>query len=158
MSLPSIKFSLRTKSAGSSPGLLRQLNVAAVLRVIRDGGAVTRPEIARHTGLSKPTVKFVVEALLADGYIREAVPDGDAQPRRPGPRANVLSFRSDLGHILGLDIGAKKILALVTDLEGRIIASERQHCSDARDVEAVLAATIQVAAKRSTGLASQPTS
>jgi predicted NBD/HSP70 family sugar kinase len=145
MSVPIVKASLPTKSVGGSPHLLRQLNAAAVLRVIRDGGPVTRPEIARHTGLSKPTVKFVVEALLADGYIRESAPDNDAHPRRPGPRAKVLRFRSDLGHVLGLDIGANKILALVTDLEGRIIASERRHCLDARDVEAVLAATCQIA-------------
>src|ERR1039458_2945164 len=140
-----VKASLATKSVRGSPRLLRQLNAAAVLRVIRDGGSVTRPEIARHTGLSKPTVKFVVEALIADGYIRESAPDNDAHRRRPGPRAKVLSFRPDLGHVLGLDIGANKILALVTDLDGRIIASERRGCSDARDVEAVLAAASQVA-------------
>lgn len=141
----SVKAPPSAKGLGSSPSLLRQLNTAAVLRAIRDGGSVTRPEVGRRTGLSKPTVKYVVEALLADGYILESLPDVDARPRRSGPRANVLSFRSDIGHVLGLDIGANKIIALVTDLAGRIIASERQHCSDARDGEVVLAAASEVA-------------
>ncbi len=55
-------------------------------------------------------MKLVVGALLAAGYIRESDPRDNSGPRRPGPRAKVLSFRSEFGHVLGLDIGANKIL------------------------------------------------
>src|ERR1043166_9072776 len=111
-----------------SPRLLRRLNSAAVLHAIRADGPVSRSELARATGLSKPTVNEVVEFLLGAGYVSESLPlpDGDNHPRRPGRRARLLRFRSELGYVLGTDIGANKVLALVTDLDGRVLGSERQ--------------------------------
>jgi predicted NBD/HSP70 family sugar kinase len=109
-----------------SPGLLRRLNSTAVLRAIRTGGPISRTELARVTGLSKPTVNDVTESLLGTGYVSESLPDGDLPPRRRGPKARMLRFQSDLGYVIGIDIGANKILAIVTDLDGHVIASERQ--------------------------------
>jgi predicted NBD/HSP70 family sugar kinase len=109
-----------------SPALLRRLNSALVLRTIRSHGPVSRPELARATGLSKPTVNEVVDRLVEAGYVVEAVAEPDGRPRRPGPRARLLSFRADLGHVLGLDIGATKVLATVADLNGTVLAQERR--------------------------------
>jgi hypothetical protein len=52
-----------TLSSGS-PQLMRRLNSALVLRTIREAGLVSRAEIRRRTGLSKPTVGEVVDFLL----------------------------------------------------------------------------------------------
>lgn len=117
---------MATRLTPGSPPLLRRLNSALVLDTIRANGPIARADIARATGLSKPTVNEVVELLLSDGYVQERVAEGELRPRRPGPRARLLSFRADLGHVLGLDIGANKILALVADLSGRVVASERR--------------------------------
>jgi glucokinase len=110
-----------------SPSLLRRLNSTAILRAIRTDGPLSRTELARITGLSKPTVKDVVESLLDTGYVLESVPAGP--PRRPGPRARLLRFQSNLGYVLGIDIGANKTLAIVTDLDGRVLATERRRTS-----------------------------
>src|SRR5713226_970211 len=112
-----------------SPRLLRRLNSAAVLQAIRDRGPISRTELAHATGLSKPTVNEVVELLLEARYVAESVGDGDGRPRRPGRRARLLTFRADLGHVLGIDIGANKILVLVGDLNGQVLASERRRTS-----------------------------
>ena len=65
---------------------------------IRADGPVSRAELARATGLSKPTVNGAVELLLESGYLTEAragldvgrgVPGGApvcSLSRRPGPR------------------------------------------------------------------------
>src|SRR6185503_2109320 len=95
-------------------------------RAIRTGGSVSRAELSRLTGLSKPTVNGAVELLLESGYLTERLADAGASTRRPGPRARLLSFRGDLGHVLGIDIGANKILVLLADLSGEIVASERR--------------------------------
>jgi predicted NBD/HSP70 family sugar kinase len=121
--------------------MLRRMNSALILDVIRSQGPLSRTEIARATGLSKPTVNDVVGLLLDATYVRESVAiDGDGdRPRRPGPRARLLTFRADLGHVLGLDIGADKAVAAVADLSGRILATERRRVSEkARAGEAVL--------------------
>jgi predicted NBD/HSP70 family sugar kinase len=120
-----------------SPQLMRRLNAALVLRAIRDDGPATRATLQRTTGLSKPTVREVVEFLIKTGYVSESPADGAA--RGPGPRARLLSFRADLGYVLGVDIGANKILALVADLNGRIVGSDRRQTDGSKGADVVLA-------------------
>ena len=81
------------------------------------------------TGLSKPTVNGAVEILLESGYLTECVSDLDAGTRRPGPRARLLSFRGDLGHVLGIDIGANKVLVVAADLAGEVLGVVRRRTS-----------------------------
>ncbi|MFN0153225.1 MAG: ROK family transcriptional regulator [Gaiella sp.] len=109
-----------------SPRLLRRLNAAAVLQAIRAGGPISRAELARTTGLSKPTVNSAVELLLEAGYLTERLAGVGADTRRPGPRARLLTFRSDLGHVVGIDIGANKVLVVIVDLAGEVLASVRR--------------------------------
>ena len=108
-----------------SPGLLRRLNSAAVLHAVREDGPVSRADLARATGLSKPTVNAAVELLLEQGYVNER-DDELVSPPRPGRRPRLLRFASGLGHVLGVDIGANKVLVLVADLGGQVLATERR--------------------------------
>lgn len=121
-----------------SPQLMRQLNLQAVLRVVRESGAISRTEISRRTGLSKPTVREVVEALLAAGYV---VASGKSDRARPGPRAELVSFRADAGHVLGVDIGANKVLVVLADLAGEVVAKRRSPVDPDEGVVALLSAT-----------------
>jgi predicted NBD/HSP70 family sugar kinase len=112
---------------GASPSLLRRLNSTLILETIRSDGPISRASLARATGLSKPTVNQVAELLLEQGFVEETAEDGAGTgPRRPGPRARLLRFRADLGHVLGIDVGADHALALVADLSGRIVATGRR--------------------------------
>src|SRR5579884_587368 len=108
---------MATQLPAGSPQLLRRLNSAHVLRAIRAHGPISRTDLARATGLSKPTINEVVEPLLAGGTIVETAAAVEARPARPGRRARLLRFRADGGHVLGLDVGATSLLALVADLE-----------------------------------------
>src|SRR5262245_24591422 len=96
-----------------SPGLLRRLNSAAVLHSVRTDGPLSRADIARSTGISKPTVAAAVEVLLEQGYLTEDPELG--QPARPGRRPRLLRFASRIGHVLGIDIGANKVLVFASD-------------------------------------------
>src|SRR3954468_2263979 len=120
-----------------SPGLLRRLNSAAVLHAVRADGPVSRSDLARATGLSKPTVNAAVELLLEQGYVSD---DGEAASGRPGRRPLLLRFASGLGHVLGIDIGANKVLVLVADLAGEVLAVERRQTGTRReDADSLLA-------------------
>jgi predicted NBD/HSP70 family sugar kinase len=130
---------MRPHAPAGSPGLLRRINSTLILDTIRSDGPISRAALARATGLSKPTVNQVVELLLEQGLVDEAAEGADA-PRRPGPRARQLRFRADIGHVLGLDVGADKTLALVADLSGRIMASARREESGRAGRAAVLRA------------------
>lgn len=113
-----------------SPSVLRRLNVAHVLRTIRSQGPMSRGAVVASSGLSKPTVNEVVERLLADGLITEALDDGEQFPRRPGPKARLLQFNARRGYVVGVDIGAAKLLALLSDLDGNILATVRHPTPD----------------------------
>ena len=108
---------------------------------IRANGPVSRADLARTTGLSKPTVNGAVELLLTQGYLTEAPAEADHHPRRPGRRGRLLRFNSWIGHVLGIDIGANKVLAFVADLAGDVVAVERRRtgAAERRDADALLA-------------------
>ncbi len=107
-----------------SPGAVRRINRARVLEVIRLEGPLTRPEVVQRTGLSKVTVREVCDGLLVEGLVEERPPDVERR-RGPGRPASQLAFRADLGHVLGIDVGADKVLVLLADLGGRVVASHR---------------------------------
>jgi predicted NBD/HSP70 family sugar kinase len=137
------------------------MNAALLLRTIAEHDGLTRADLARVTGLSKPTVNEVVETLLASGYVHELPDDHDgAAKRRPGRPGRRISFRADLAHVVGVDVGANKILALVADLNGTVLASERRRTRavhDAADlldeVRAVIAAVLEAAGPMTGALA-----
>jgi glucokinase len=117
---------MRTNIAAASPSIMRQVNLSVVFGAIRRVGPISRPQLARETGLSMPTVKQVVELLLAKGYVHETDAIADSKgPKRPGPRAKSLSFQATLGYVLGIDTGADNTVAKVADLSGRILATTR---------------------------------
>ena len=118
-----------------SPALLRRLNSAAILHAVREDGPVSRSDIARATGLSKPTVNAAVELLLEQGYVHED--DEPAGGGRPGRRPRLLRFAGEIGHVLGIDIGANKVLAIVADLAGQVLVSERRKSDPRRLLEQV---------------------
>ncbi len=120
-----------------SPSVLRHLNRNHVLRVVRESGPLSRNELARRTGLSRPTINEVVGELLEEGIAAERI--DDTQPSRPGPRAKLVSFRADTGYVLGIDIGGTKTVVHLADRSGTILATRRATTADADTRAAVLA-------------------
>jgi predicted NBD/HSP70 family sugar kinase len=116
--------------SGGDPSLLRRINSAVVLRALRGAGEptpLTLTDLVRRTGLSRPTVEGVVEGLTVAGLVAEAAPGlSDARRGRPARR---FVFRAEAGHLLGMEIGAHRVSAVLADLSGRQVGTL------ARDVE-----------------------
>src|SRR6476469_809029 len=90
----------------------------SILKLIRDGTAVTRASLAQRTGLSRSTVAQRVDALLAAGLIHEA---GDTESTG-GRRPTRLAFNHRAGVILAADLGATHSRLAVSDLAGAPVA------------------------------------
>jgi len=120
-----LEFRRGQRPRTGSPSLLRQINLAAVLSTIRASGPLSRRDVARATGLSRPTVDEVLTDLLESGYVEEAIADDEQARHRPGPKARIINFRANQGHVAGIDIGANKILVLIADLNGATVGSAR---------------------------------
>jgi predicted NBD/HSP70 family sugar kinase len=90
----------------------------AVLKLIREGEAVTRADLARHTGLARSTVAQRVDALLAHKLVIEAGGSESTGGRPP----TVLAFNHEVGVVLAADLGATHSRLGVSDLSGTPLA------------------------------------
>lgn len=97
---------------------MRVLNQRAVLDRLRRLGAATRPQIAKDTGLSKPTVGQALVDLERHDLVR---PIGRTTAG-PGRSAVVYEPNPTAGYVLGIDIGRERIRAAVADLGGSVVA------------------------------------
>jgi predicted NBD/HSP70 family sugar kinase len=102
------------------PALLRALNERTVLDAVRASGPVSRAEVARQTGISRPTVSLVLRSLLEDGLVRET----DRDPERPHYGATYYEADPEAAVILGVDFGARAVRTAICDLNGDVRARE----------------------------------
>jgi N-acetylglucosamine repressor len=118
------------------PALLRQLNERQVLEALQARGPLSRAEIARHTGISGPTVTRAVAALLGDGLLEE----GDLQQAGPGRPGRVLRLANQTASVLGAVVGAKTCELVPAGLDGRVAEDRvRQFPTPARYADLVRA-------------------
>lgn len=102
------------------PALLRALNERTVLDAVRTSGPISRAEVARQTGISRPTVSLVLRSLLEDGLVRETGHD----PDRPHYGATYYEADPEAAVVLGVDFGARSVRAAICDLNGDVRARE----------------------------------
>ena len=126
-------------SPRGGPPLLRQINSALVLGVLRASGPLSLSALAAQTGLSRPTIGQVVDQLHAAGLLADAEPDG-AGLARSGRPARLVRFRAEAGYVLGIDIGRHKVGVMVADLAGHIVARHRRAISGASSSTDILGA------------------
>jgi predicted NBD/HSP70 family sugar kinase len=109
-----------TTSSRATPTLLRDLNERTVLETIRAGSPISRAEISRRSGISKPTVSLALESLLQADLVRETTnrPDG------PGYGAVYFEPVAEAAVVLGLDLGARFVRGAVCDLAGEVRARQ----------------------------------
>src|SRR6188472_4387692 len=89
-----------------------------VLRLIREGQAVTRADLARRTGLARSTVAQRVDTLIAHRLVYEAGGRASTGGRPP----TVLAFNEGAGVVLAADLGATHSRLVVSDLAGAPLA------------------------------------
>ncbi len=100
------------------PEDLRAYHRGLLLRLLTEEGPLTRRDLARHSGLSIPTVASIISHLLAAGEVGESVPvsAGAVAPR--GPRAALVTVARHAHVVLGVDLCANRIRAGLCDLCG----------------------------------------
>src|SRR5438046_2026600 len=80
----------------ATPPLLKDLNERTVLEAIRTAAPISRAEISRLVGISKPTVSQALVSLLGAGLVRETA------------------------LVLGIDLGARFVRGALCDLRGAV--------------------------------------
>lgn len=107
-----------TVDTPGSQSALREANQRRVIHAVRSAGALTQAEIARTTGLSAATVSNIVRELRSDGTLM-VTPTSSG-----GRRAQSVSLARATGLIVGVDIGATRLRALLCGHDHAVLAEE----------------------------------
>src|SRR5580698_9731477 len=132
-------------SSGPQPGaarpqLIRAMNEQLLLSQIRQLGVCSRADLARLSGLSKPTVSLALANVERSGLVREA----GQRTGVPGRSAVLYEIRPDAGYVLGLDIGRQYLRGALADLTGTVIGRTSRRTSSS-SVSASVAELISLA-------------
>lgn len=95
--------------------LLRLLNARTVFEVVRREKAISRVQLARATGMAKPTVSNVLQDLQTIGLVRET--PGDERLR--GVTFELVPASA---LVFGLDVGGRYLRAGLDGLDGEVLA------------------------------------
>src|SRR4051794_7158028 len=100
------------------PRLLRAINERTLLDRLTRSGPASRAQLARETGLSKPTLSLALGNLERAGLVREL---GHISPAR-GRTAVLYGPDPTAAYVLGIDIGRAWLRLAAADLGGQIVA------------------------------------
>lgn len=108
--------------------LMKQLNVSAVLKVIKDNGSLSRAEIAKLTGLTPASVTNITKFLIEDNFLIESK-IGESSGGRP---PIILEFNPDARYVIGVGIGVGVIDVVITNLSASIIIKREMRIEEER--------------------------
>jgi predicted NBD/HSP70 family sugar kinase len=120
----------------ATPAMLRALNERTVLEAIRADAPISRAEISRRVGISKPTVSLALRSLVEARLVREV--NGAGQRGRYG--ATLFESVPEARLVLGLDMGARFLRGAICDLHGSVRARQDAETSGADALELLDAA------------------
>jgi predicted NBD/HSP70 family sugar kinase len=98
------------------PQLIRALNEQLLLGHIRQLGPCSPADLARISGLSKPTVSLALGNVERSGLVRAA----GQRTGVPGRPATLYEIRPEAGFVLGLDVGHQYLRGALADMTGEI--------------------------------------
>ncbi len=114
---------LRHDYQPGTPSMLRAINERTLLEYLRSHKPTSRAQLARATGLSKPTVSQALASLEDAGIVRAV---GESISSKGGRVAILYEPNPDAGYVIGVDVGRGWVRAAVADLAGQIIARSDQ--------------------------------
>ncbi|KQO47843.1 MULTISPECIES: ROK family transcriptional regulator [unclassified Frigoribacterium] len=98
---------------------VRAHNRSLVLEALYRDGSMSRADLARRSGLTRPTVSALVAELIDVGIARELGVRDDARVGKP---ATLVGIESDAFHIVTVDLSsADRFVGAVVDLRGGVV-------------------------------------
>lgn len=97
------------------PAHLRHTNALTILKLLREAGSCSRADLVRASGLSAPTITNVVNDLIAAKLVS---PQGEGESSGGRP-PDMLAFNAKRGCLMGVQLTARHLVFLMTDLMGK---------------------------------------
>jgi predicted NBD/HSP70 family sugar kinase len=99
--------------------MVREVNRALILDLLRRNDVISRVQIAKTLRLSKFTVSAIVNELIEQEFVIESG-KGDA-PKKGGPKPILLSLNTSGAFVVGVDIEIKHTIVAIGNLKGELL-------------------------------------
>jgi glucokinase-like ROK family protein len=119
---------------------IKRRNVVSILKALFKTPLVSRAELARRTDMTSATVSSLV-ARLVDLGLLESVGEGESTG---GRKPVLVRFRPDAFYLAGVDVGLAKVIVVVTNLHGSVVARRRIELSSQESKESMVGAISDV--------------
>lgn len=106
----------RTVAVGTT--FMLEVNASAILTHLRSAGRASVSALAKQAGLSRQAVSRSLAVLESMGLVEISAPDRAATPTGRPPQ--MVRFRAEAGHVLGVDMQPGHARIVVADLAGDI--------------------------------------
>jgi N-acetylglucosamine repressor len=120
---------------------LAKINERHVLRVIRELGPASRAEIARHSGLSAPTVSKAAASLQKARLLEEVEGSGPVI----GRPAMKLRLATETAQVLGIVIDVNRCSVVASGLDGEICERRTHRVETVANYQELIDALVQQA-------------
>lgn len=133
--------------AGETPAIDSNDALVVLIELVRAGKANTRADLVKISGLGRSIVSQRVDEAIELGLLEDTefgVSTGGRMPR-------VLRFRREIGTFYVADFGARNLTVAITDLNGKILESQRESWDIAQGPQKSLKKVIDGLKKLSTG-------
>jgi predicted ArsR family transcriptional regulator len=107
--------------------LTRQVSRRSVFEALLHRGPISRADLAKVTGLSKQTISEVIDAYEQQGLVHSV----GRTSGNVGRTAVLYELSPEGGHVLGIDLGARRLTVALADIAGRVVA-EADEPTDSR--------------------------
>jgi N-acetylglucosamine repressor len=97
--------------------LMRRMNEAAVLDLIKDGAAISRSQLARDSGLSPAAVTRITRGLIQRGLVRET----GLSSSSGGRPAVLLELQPSAGFVVGAKLMENSVAVAIADLSASVL-------------------------------------
>lgn len=99
--------------------LMRAINRAKIIEIIRTAGLISRVDLSAESGLSKASVTGITAELIKEGLIIEKQSGEYEGGRRP----KLIGLNPDGAYVVGINLSIKEISVVVMNLEADIVAT-----------------------------------
>ncbi|PYY36388.1 ROK family transcriptional regulator [Curtobacterium sp. MCBD17_030] len=127
---------LRRPRSKALPQHSRAHNRSLILQTLFTDGAMSRADLSRQSGLTRPTVSGLVAELEADALVTELGPREDLRVGKP---ATLINLNVDAFHIVVVDLSLPDhFVGAVTNLRGDVVDSAKIEVDGATGEQAVV--------------------
>lgn len=122
------------KYKGSNQSTIKYRNKKLIFNVLLTDGAMTRANIAKVTGISKPSVSKNVDELISDGIVIESGKDNNSI----GKKGTILQVNKDICNLLVIDLSKNKLNIFVTNIVMDTLYEKKISLSDIEKIDCFL--------------------